>query len=355
MTVRDMKIAIIDALKTLDVCLPYKQDTQYMIRCMSCGDSTDPTHGHLSVNVDIEDRSPMRFRCFKCSYSGLVTSSWLLNDVGVALDQDVIDTLDKFNHQLVRKNNHSDKHLRNLVVPQMSEKELLITGNMKVEYVADRLGVNPDVIRSNQETFKLILDLFHFVEVNGLKTVPNVSYKQMNFINRNYVGFLSSNSNSITCRRFVDNDKLDRYHNLIINPKIDNANTFYKLPISLDLMYTHDINIHIAEGIFDILSVYINLMNMNNENNFYFGCNGFRFNSVIKYLVTNGLNTGLIVHIYSDKDKSDDNHMFYIKKHIDLFQWVDRIFIHRNMMEGQKDFGVPLSQIKDEYTELRFK
>lgn len=353
MTTQELKEKIIRELKSLPVCLPYKQDTQYKVRCYSCGDSKDPTHAHLSIYIDAESNDQMKYRCFRCPFAGYVNEEFL-EGLGIYLSDEERAALKKLNRVKGSTNYYSDKHIRPLVIPEMTEKDLQISGNEKIEYLADRLGVSTDKIRENQERFRLILNPFSFVSVNEIKVIPGVSYKYMLLLHHNYIGFLSANSNVIVFRN-IHEDKADlkRYVNITVNPKIVNSNTFFKLPFRFDLLYTDTIHVRVAEGIFDILSIYLNLMNENKDGNIYFACAGFRFLSIIKYLITNGINTGIIFHIYSDNDKSDDDHREYLIRNKKFLCWIDRIIIHRNIYSGKKDFGVSKNEIDEIEYELK--
>jgi hypothetical protein len=173
-----------------------------------------------------------------------------------------------------------------------------------------------------------------------------MAFKQLKTLNESYVGFLSNNNNCITFRNITDNDRLMRYFKVILNPKNINQNTFYSIPNSIDLMYTHDINIRIAEGTFDILSVFKNLVK-NKNNEYYFASCGFGSNVIIRYLIHNGINTGLNLHIYSDNDKTDDDHRKYLFKNSSVSYWLDHIDIHRNQFNNEKDYGIPTNRIID--------
>ena len=127
--------------------------------------------------------------------------------------------------------------------------------------------------------------------------------------------------------------------------------SFYSTPSQIDIMYTHPIHIHMAEGIFDILSIKENLIKDTETNYFYASC-GFGGVSIIKYLIHHGMNTGLNFHIYSDNDKTDWEHKKYLHNGSYLTNWMDHIFIHRNAFSGEKDYGVPLSQISDSFIEI---
>lgn len=352
MTIQELKERIIIHLKSLQLCIPYKQDTQYKVRCYSCGDSKDPTHAHLSIYIDVNNNEQMKYRCFRCPFSGYVNEEFL-GGLGIYLSNEEKEALNKLNRTRGNTNYHSDKGIRQLLIPMMNEKELQISGNEKIEYLADRLGVSTDKIRENQERFRLILNPFSFVSVNEIKIIPGVSYKYMMLLHHNYIGFLSANSNVITFRNIHNDTNLKRYINITVNPKILNSNTFFKLPFRFNLLYTDTVHVRVAEGIFDILSIYMNIMKENNEGNIYFACAGFRFISIIRYLITNGINTGVIFHIYSDNDKSDEDHKEYLIKNKKYLYWIDKIIIHRNMYKDQKDFGVSKNLINEIEYELK--
>ena len=111
-------------------------------------------------------------------------------------------------------------------------------------------------------------------------------------------------------------------------------------------MYTHEIDVHVAEGVFDILSIKDNLIRDTEKNYFYATC-GFGSVNIIKYLIHHGLNTGVRFHIYSDNDKSDWDHRKYLFNKNYLTEWIDRIYLHRNRFANEKDYGVPISRIHD--------
>jgi hypothetical protein len=183
------------------------------------------------------------------------------------------------------------------------------------------------------------------------KVLANLSYNMLKMLNDYYVGFLSTNNNCIVFRDITGKQKY-RYFKAVLNEKNINADSFYSVPGKIDLLYTHDINIHMAEGIFDILSIKENLIHDTSTNYFYASC-GFGGVSIIKYLIHHGMNTGINLHIYSDNDKADWEHKRYLNNGSYLTEWMDHIFIHRNKYPNEKDYGIPLSRIHDFYKELK--
>ncbi len=345
----DIKFKIIEMLQTLDVCIPNSLETQYVVRCPYCGDSRNPSNGHFSIHIDVSSDTPLLYRCFRCDASGIINST-VLDDIGLYAESNVIQELRSFNRKIIRKNKYVDNSTKNYHVTPGTDS---LKNLQKLKYVNERIGT--DFLHGDATEIKVILDIFEFMKHNEIKSIPNVSFGYLNLLNNNYVGFLSTNNNCITFRRINENEKLRRYVKMVLDPLNINTNTFYSIPNSLDLLYTHSIDIHITEGIFDILSVYNNLKGKDRCNNYYYASCGFGYLTIIKYLVYNGINTGLNLHIYSDKDKTDRNHMNYLFNNSEMSIWLDSINIHRNIytyMESgieimEKDYGVPKNRIID--------
>ena len=140
-----------------------------------------------------------------------------------------------------------------------------------------------------------------------------------------------------------------RWYNVILNSNNMNPYTFYSIPNSINLYYTDKINIHIAEGAFDILSIYENLKHGDLDHNYFYASCGSSGLNIMNFLIDRGINTGINLHLYADKDKSDDFHMKYLMYDSEVYQWCDSIIIHRNKMNGEKDYGVPKDRIKDSF------
>lgn len=334
-----IKRRVIESLKRMDVYKEYSGGTQHLVKCPYCERHSQKDHGHFSIKIDPDDESLMIYNCFKCPASGIVTLD-VLDDLNAPYDNTIADDLKSFNKKAVKHNKRFATKEPKLFIPNSNQSKL---SDMKLSYINKRLGLNlgyEDVIKH-----KIILDIYEFLKINELTELPGISYKYLYFINMNYVGFLSKNNNCITFRNFTGVDS-KRYVKVKINPNLMNNNSFYTIPSSIDLLYTQDIDIHIAEGTFDILSIYHNVHECNDVNNFYFAACGFGYISILKYLIRVGLNTGITVHIYSDRDKSDNDHMEYLSNR-KISPWIDHIVFHRNQYEGEKDYGVPKERIID--------
>jgi len=334
----ETKEKIISLLETLDICKPNSSHTQFVVKCPMCEIHSMKDHGHLSIKIDINDDSAMVFRCFKCDYRGILTDT-VLNELGFYVTDDLTTGIKSFNKKLVKINKFINDRILDYEVPNYSPTKL---NQIKIDYINNRLGTA--IKTSDCNKLKIILDVFDFIKLNNIESIPDMDLKYLQFINSNYVGFLSTNNNVITFRNI--NDKYKRYIKVKLDPYNMNGNSFYSIPNTLNLLYTHDINIHICEGTFDILSIFFNIHNANLNNNYYYAACGFGYISILKFLISNGINTGLNIHIYSDNDKSDREHYNYLYKN-SLIEWIDHIYIHRNINSGEKDFGVTPDRIKE--------
>jgi len=334
-----IKRRIIESLKRMDTYKEYSGGIQHLVKCPYCERMSSKDHGHFSIKIDPEDESIMVYNCLKCPASGIVTLD-VLDDLNVQYDNTIADDLKSFNKKAAKFNKNMTSKEPKMFIPNSNRSKL---SDMKLDYINKRLNIGlqyEDVIKH-----KIILDIYEFLKINELTELPNISFKYLYFLNMNYVGFLSKNNNCITFRNFTGIGN-KRYVKVIINKNLMNSNTFYTLPSSIDLLYNDNIDIHIAEGTFDIISIYHNVTHCNDVNNFYFASCGFGYITILKYLIRTGLNTGLTIHIYSDGDKTDKNHLAYLSdRKID--PWLDHIIIHRNQYEAEKDYGVSNEKIID--------
>lgn len=350
----DIKYGVIELLKSLPICDINTTGTQYVVKCpfSFCDDARKSNHGHFSIHIDVNSDTPMLYRCFKCDSSGILNTH-ILEELGLYVNTELNDEIRKFNKKIIKKNKYIDNSVENYQAPIYSYS---ILNDKKRKYINDRLGT--EYTYEDLKDIKVILDIFEFMKANDIKVIPNVEFKYLKMINENYVGFLSTNNNCIVFRCIKKGVKLKRYIKVVINPTNINGNTFYSIPNVIDLLYTDDIHIHITEGVFDILSVYSNLNENNKKNHFYYASCGFGYLTILRYLIFNGINSGLNIHIYSDKDKTDRDHRHYLFNKSNLSDWFKSIYIHRNTYINEssiieKDYGVPKEKIIDSIYRLK--
>ena len=343
-----IKESIIQQLSQLPVYIASSNGIQHTVRCPYCGDSRNPTHGHFSIRIDPADPiDPMLYNCLKCPASGIVTAQ-TLSDIGLEVDSSIISGLSKITQASCKVHKITMIKTEQYDIPVSSMTEIALD---KLIYLNTRLGTNLSITECAY--MDIILDIEEFMFHNKIESIymgNEVSRKMLRFINQHYIGFLSKNRNNIAFR-YIDNldtsgfDKPPRrWLKCKINLRNMDTNSFYSPPAKIDIMYTHDINLHIAEGPFDIISIMRHCRISDNNDYFYAVC-GFGYSNILTNVIRMGLNSGINLHIYADKDKSD----FEIIQQLDktkLLEWVSHFYIHRNG-SGQKDYGVPEVEIRD--------
>ena len=336
----DVKRSVIMELDKLPFHKVNSTGIQHLVRCPYCGDSRNPNHGHFSIKIDPDDPdTPMMYRCFRCPAHGLLNTD-VLEDLGLhvsALDK---QNMKLFNRKVAKKNKLTDTCIEQFDLVNYQNDYSRVS--YKIDYLNERLGSNfgvSDIIPLG--IIPSILDFFSMNNINPMHLDKQYSSQQIRFFDRNYIGFLSYNKNDIILRD-ITGTASQRYVTMTINGKNLDPNGFYSIRNSIDLLYDHPINIHISEGIMDILNVYDYLNHRNTENNYYYAVCGFSYSRVIRSIIRMGIDTGLRVHIYADNDRDDYIILRQLKP---LSTWIDEICMHRNGFEGSKDFGVHRSKI----------
>lgn len=348
-TIMETKQYILDQLHTLSVCQPNTMRTQWTVRCPFCGDSKDLSHGHLSIQIDLnDDDAPMLYRCFKCEASGILDAN-LMSELGLVVDDGFKDGIRKATKRASKKSRFTNDRIESysVITPKMSP---LV--QVKLDYLNRRLGANFTV--EDSISYKLILDLETFIYGNNIDPFLVFANREMDrqkslwmlqHFNENYIGFLSASNNVITCRYIGQDPRFRRYHKIILNPNNKNPASFYMKPGAASLYDERPIKLHISEGIFDILGVY--LMNPDpDERTIYAASCGFGPNTIIEYVVRNGLAQDLELHIYCDNDKTDNEVRNLLLRRPEVLAWVrGDIYFHRNQYQGEKDYGVSQDHI----------
>ena len=171
----------------------------------------------------------------------------------------------------------------------------------------------------------------------------------LNDLDREFIGFLSKDNAFLNMRRTCPEGRVyssidKRYVNYKIFEKMDTTQRFYTIPTIINLNSPERIKLHIAEGPFDILSIYLNCRRM--EPGIYTSIAGSNYIGLILYFLIEMKLPYIELHLYPDNDKLGSmDRMKSIARKIP-----DRsipIYIHKNNFEGEKDFGVPLNRIME--------
>lgn len=305
-------------------------------KCHICGDSRDPSSRHMYIGMK---GGVIVYNCFKCNSSGVVDNKFLRD----------LDCADFDLMRLCNQNNmNNTRYLRNEQMEAFSRySRPNITfhrspGNdKKVESICRRMGY--DFFKEGAiQSFKIIVNLKEFLIDNGIKEFtrdPFIIDELSNF----YIGFLSMDNKYVNLRRLVPEDKVhpsirSRYvkYNIFNLDKSD----YYTIPGTIS---PQNPEIHIAEGPFDIVGVKL-IADNDYGNRMYSAIGGKSYLGIVKYLLSRFGFICFTLHIYADSD-IDTYEIQKISDYIRIYQ--NPVYLHRNTMDGEKDFGVAKSRIID--------
>lgn len=320
---------------------------EILVRCRFCGDSIHLSSAHFYVNIGSYNRPPV-YHCFKCGASGILTPSVLLD----LLKDDILDDEDynaiadlgkSLKSKITRMNlnmNSSGRHVHRVIYNSPIKNKSIL--KPKLDYLNSRLGLNLSI--EEYQKNKVIFSIKDFLYKNSIPFTRKENI--MEELDEYFVGFLSLDNGFIILRNVNDTNGFlsdHRYVNYNIFNSYTNHMRYYCIPNTINILKGNSINIHIAEGCFDILSILYNLRK-EKENNIYIASNGKGYYAVAKLLLDRFGIYNPIFHFYPDKDVSNEELNWYIRK---LYDMNYQIHIHRNSYDGEKDFGVPKDRIKE--------
>ena len=304
---------------------------------------------HMYISIPIGDGNHSSYYCQKCQAKGIVTPS-KLSEWNMYSDE-LADILMTNNKTVVSKVGKVDKRKTYILRNNYIKDDKL--SKAKLGYINNRLGTNltyEDCMR-----LKICLNLNDLLKANKITKVTR-NENIVNELDVNFVGFISLDNAFVNLRRIVPEGRVyqsidKRYVNYSIFGKTDSKERFYTIPVTIDLCQR--INLHIAEGPFDILSVYLNLRNQ--EPGIYTCIAGNNYLGIIEHFLVTMRLFHINIHIYPDnptkKDKSgsDDN----MRKISELCAPLGiPVYIHRNTFGDEKDFGVSPDKIEENIYQL---
>lgn len=313
-------------------------------RCPECPDGKSADSRHFGITIPQTNTEPSVYNCFLCHCHGVVNYQKLL-EWDVFEDKIAIDiTEHNKNCSKVSSNaKYYNKAIYNLYNYETRDDDL---SRKKLAYINTRLGTNLDY--ESCRRLKIALNLYDILNANHINRLSR--NKQIaDQLDTYFIGFISIDNSFLNMRRICEKhivyESIDnRYINYEIFDKFDNSERFYTIPTAIDLLDPRPIKLHIAEGVFDILSIYLNLRNK--EPGIYTSITGSNYYGQILYFLNMYKLINVEVHLYPDNDASGSNKkMDEIKFKLQKLNLP--IFIHRNMYPNEKDFGVPLSNIQE--------
>ena len=314
-------------------------------RCHLCGDSRDPSDAHMYIGLRPDGK--IAYNCFKCNSGGIVTRQFL-KDLA-CYDENLITMCETQNKSSgSSKGTYSGKvgsiNFRKLLLP-VSANEFAMK---KLDYISRRLGVQFNA--QDAARFKIILNLKDFLDINNITRYTRHP-DMVDALDKFFIGFLSMDNRYVMMRRLVPEGKLPefidyRYVNYDISGSSTQGIKYYAVPNIVDI--TRPMEIHMAEGAFDILSSYLFVAPMG-VNATFVAIGGKAYENAVKFLISQYGFIGFVLHIYADADVND--RMFVNIKNM-LAPFNIPVFIHRNRMPGEKDFGVSMDKIQEQKYKL---
>lgn len=309
-------------------------------RCVHCGDSDkDPNKRSMYISMPTDEYDVILYNCYRasCDAKGIVTEQTLI-DWGI-YDKEALIEISRYN-AIAFKSTKNKFHVKNntkflsLNTGYISNRN---TNANKLKYINDRLGTNFSM--DDIKRFKIILNLYDVLNANNITKLTRDKYIT-DLIDRDYIGFMSMDNGYINFRNTQNNDNL-RY----INYKLiedSEPNRFYIMPNDIDI--SKPVIVHLSEGVFDILSVYENLNKKSVPNSMFVGAFGSSYYGTMRWLILESGIRHIEFHVYVDRDVPHST-IFKLKELAETSEV--ELYIHQNVYEGEKDFGVPKDRIKD--------
>jgi len=322
---------------------------EIVVRCPFCGDSKDLKHAHFYISVPISEEELSFYDCKRCPAHGVFDAD-VLRQIGCD-DTNLLVELSKHNNEVLELPKYKSLKQVDVYPLKIGYTRNNPLNDAKLKYINDRIG--SDFSIEDLSKLKIFLNLYDIIKSNNLELTRHEMV--CNDLDKWFMGFVSYDNSFCGMRKLTNRELYrtvnKRYINYDLINKTTDAKNFYVIPTMVDVYDPCPVNIHIAEGQFDILSIFYNLNSCNSKQNIYIACGGKSYTQALQFVL---LETGIInytIHYYPDKDVSDREFFGSTQSKIQLLPC--DIFIHRNVYDGEKDFGVPKDRIKDYITSIR--
>ena len=321
--------------------------TEILTRCPYCGDSSNQRNAHFYISVPSNPDEVSFYDCKKCSAHGILSDE-VLRKLGCQ-DSNTIIQVETHNSRVLKLPKY--KTLKKINIYPLNNRYIRDDKNnkYKLDYINKRIGANftyEDILK-----LKIFLNLYDVLNSNKLQLTRHKSITDA--LDIYFIGFISYDNSFCGLRKVADKELYasinKRYINYDLVNKKDNKKAYYIIPTQIDVLNPLPVRIHIAEGQFDILSIFYNLNKSNIYQNIDIACGGKSYKQTLEFILTE---LGIInyeVHFYPDKDVTDYEFNAILRA-------IDKlpcdIYIHRNTYNGEKDYGVPLDRIKDSVIDI---
>ena len=308
-----------------------------------CGDSKDKKHAHFYISVPMNNDELSFYHCKKCPAHGIVDNE-VLSKIGCE-DSSLSIEIIKHNTRVLKLPKY--KSLKKINIYPLKNEFIREDQNnkYKLQYINNRIGSNYNY--SDLSKLKIFLNLYDILNSNRLELTRHKMVGDN--LDKYFIGFISYDNSYCGLRKIVDIDLHKsvnkRYINYSLVNKVDDRKNYYIIPSNIDILNPLPVRIHIAEGQFDILSIFHNLNNDNIYQNIYIACGGKGYLQTLEFILEEIGVINFEIHYYPDRDVNDYELGRDVLRHLENLSC--NVFIHRNIFDGEKDYGVPLSKIKD--------
>lgn len=364
----DFKSNLLEFLSNNIPGKPVGGDNEYLTRCPFCGDSKHLKSAHFYINLPNDEETPVMYHCKKCNTSGIL-SRQVLRNLGVEIvDSDILSDLIKRHKKL--NGNFIRGSTKNKSIYKFDIINTFISINQnteyKLNYINNRLGLN----LSYQDILdcKIVLNLLDIYTNNKHLNLKYTRDKRIvEELNNSFIGFLGYNNAVLNMRNLKSEKDFNKYlnkryvnYNLLPVDVLDGTISYYIIPTTIDTLNIEPVRINIAEGPFDILSIFYNLNNGNKNNSIYASIKGKSYVNLIKFLLADLKIINAEIHIYFDNDisKKEISGILEQLQYLDLniyFHW-NRFIRSKDIDEKniiyEKDYGVSKDFILDYYEQV---
>ena len=288
---------------------------QYRIRCPICGDSQKNRRDtHCYIKCSMDPTEPLLYYCFKCNAYGRVNRMFLEK---LGIDGDILGALDKRHYNRIQ------------TIQTVNDEMILGTPSLEskqVKYMQKRLGVN--FTEEELAHMRLVKDIWYMRAFIGSTGARNALPG-----NDHAIAFITEDRAVMAIRSFLDEE--GQWRKMKLFPS--EMKSFYTIAGTINPF--EECIVNIAEGIFDIISVY---KNFPSENAAYIATLGSDYISAVDYAVMKGL-VGNEIHlrIYVDTDVNEKELVTMLKTYRWMFGSITTL---RNVKS--KDVGVPIDEIE---------
>lgn len=324
---------ILSLLKKLPHYIPASKK-QIVLRCQFCGDSKHDKNAkrmYVKTDVDINKNEKYLYYCFNCNAKGVVDLKFLKAfNLLDEIDSNELNELKKLNSASSGKSFSKKRSKHRLKIITYDNP----VNNKKIEYINNRLGINLSF--DDLPKYRIILNLYDLLDGNNINYLNENEYI-VNKLDRNYVGFLSTDNGMVSLRNI--HKKEYHIYNIYGN---NESKRHYTIPNKIDLL-SKDFEIIITEGAWDLVGIFYHVYNREQRSNrIYIANMGTGYDDCIKELIKIGI-VKFKLSIYADNDQNVNLYKNVVRK---FAPFITRYEVFINSYPNEKDFGVPKSNIK---------